>query len=59
LFSIEVIPRIMPKGYRVSCYREIKDEEALKIFGSGDSAIENAGGRFLSRGMAIVAHEAG
>jgi uncharacterized protein (DUF1330 family) len=50
----------MPKGYWVACYREIKDEEALKQYSAlATSAIENAGGRFLSRGKAIAAHEAG
>lgn len=50
----------MPKGYWVACYREIKDEEALKKYSAlATSAIQNAGGRFLSRGKAIAAHEAG
>ncbi len=50
----------MAKGYWVACYREIKDEEALKRYSAAaTSAIEKAGGRFLSRGKAITAHEAG
>lgn len=50
----------MAKGYWVACYRGIKDHEALKNYSAlATSAIEGAGGRFLSRGTAVAAHEAG
>lgn len=50
----------MAKGYWVACYREIKDQAALENYSAlATSAIEGAGGRFLSRGTAVEAHEAG
>ena len=50
----------MAKGYWVACYREINDAEALENYSTlATAAIEGAGGRFLSRGPAVAAHEAG
>ena len=50
----------MKKGYWVGCYRAISNPEALKSYSAlAGPAIEAAGGRFLSRGKAVVAHEAG
>ncbi len=50
----------MAKGYWVACYREVKDGEALENYSAlATSAIAAAGGRFLSRGTAVAAHEAG
>ncbi len=50
----------MAKGYWVASYREIKDQAALENYSAlATSAIEGAGGRFLSRGIAVESHEAG
>jgi uncharacterized protein (DUF1330 family) len=50
----------MKKGYWVASYRSISDPEALRNYSAlAGPAIEAAGGRFLSRGRAIAAHEAG
>ena len=50
----------MKKGYWVGCYRSISNSEALKSYSAlAGPAAEAAGGRFLSRGKAIAAHEAG
>jgi uncharacterized protein (DUF1330 family) len=50
----------MKKGYWVASYRMITDPEALKNYSAlAGPAIEAAGGKFLSRGTAIAAHEAG
>jgi uncharacterized protein (DUF1330 family) len=50
----------MKKGYWVTNYRMITDPEALKNYSAlAGPAIEAAGGKFLSRGTAIAAHEAG
>ena len=50
----------MAKAYWVSCYREIKDPDKLAAYGKlAAPAIEAGGGRFLARGMAVKAYEAG
>lgn len=50
----------MAKGYWVSCYREIKDAAKLAAYAKlAGPAIEGAGGRFLARGVAELAYEAG
>lgn len=50
----------MKKAYWVACYRTISDPDALKNYSAlAGPAIEGAGGRFLARGMAAEAHEAG
>lgn len=50
----------MKKAYWVACYRTISNPEALRNYSAlAGPAIEGAGGRFLARGMAAVAHEAG
>ena len=50
----------MKKGYWVGCYRSISNSEALKNYSAlAGPAAEAAGGRILSRGKAIAAHEAG
>src|ERR1700741_4695182 len=51
---------IMAKAYWVSCYRAIKDPEALAAYAKlAGPAITAAGGRFLARGKAAKAYEAG
>ena len=50
----------MAKAYWISCYREIKDPEKLAAYaGLAGPAIEGGGGRFLARGAAAHAYEAG
>jgi uncharacterized protein (DUF1330 family) len=50
----------MKKGYWVASYRSITDPQALRDYSAqAGPAIEAAGGKFLSRGIAIAAHEAG
>ena len=50
----------MAKAYWVSCYREVKDPAKLAAYAQlALPAIESGGGRFLARGVAAVAYEAG
>jgi uncharacterized protein (DUF1330 family) len=50
----------MPKGYWVTCYRSISDPVALQKYGElAGPALANAGGRFVVRGLAAKAYEAG
>jgi uncharacterized protein (DUF1330 family) len=50
----------MAKGYWVSVYRAISDPERLTAYDKlARSAVQAAGGRVLSRGGRVVAHEAG
>jgi uncharacterized protein (DUF1330 family) len=48
------------KGYFVTVYRQIKDPEKVSAYAKlAGPAIEAAGGRFVARGVAAQAHEAG
>jgi uncharacterized protein (DUF1330 family) len=50
----------MAKAYWVACYRSISDPEALAAYAKlAGPAITAAGGRFLARGNAAKAYEAG
>jgi uncharacterized protein (DUF1330 family) len=50
----------MPKAYWVACYRSISDPDALAAYAKlAAPAIAAAGGRFLARGNAAKAYEAG
>jgi uncharacterized protein (DUF1330 family) len=50
----------MAKGYWVATYRSISDPDALAGYAKlAGPAIEAAGGRFLARGTAAKAYEAG
>ncbi|GAA0953295.1 hypothetical protein GCM10009554_57460 [Kribbella koreensis] len=50
----------MPKGYWVSVYPAIPDPEALTAYVDlAGPAVRAAGGRTLSRGARVVAHESG
>lgn len=50
----------MAKGYWVSCYRAIKDTNALAEYAKlAAPAIEAGGGIFLARGGQVTAFEAG
>lgn len=50
----------MPKAYLVSAYRDIRDPAKLAAYASlAGPAIAAAGGRFLARGPAAAAYEAG
>ncbi len=50
----------MAKGYWVSAYRSISDPAKLAAYGKlAGPAITVGGGRFLARGGAVTAHEAG
>jgi uncharacterized protein (DUF1330 family) len=50
----------MAKGYFVSCYRQITDSAKFAAYAKlAGPALEAAGGRFLARGMAAKAYEAG
>ncbi len=50
----------MPKAYWMSTYLEIHDEEKLAAYAKiAGPAVLAAGGRFLARGVAIKAFEAG
>jgi uncharacterized protein (DUF1330 family) len=50
----------MPKAYWVACYRSISDPGALAAYAKlAGPAISAAGGRFLARGNAAKAYEAG
>lgn len=50
----------MAKGYWVACYRSVSDPDALAAYAKlAGPAISAAGGRFLARGTAAKAYEAG
>ena len=50
----------MAKGYWVSVYRTIADPERLAAYDKlAGPAVNAAGGRLLSRGSRVVAHDAG
>ena len=50
----------MAKGYWVSAYRTISDPEKLAAYSElASSAVKAGGGRVLSRGARVVAHDAG
>lgn len=50
----------MAKGYWIACYREVSDPVKLAAYAKlAGPAIEQGGGRFLARGMAAYAYEAG
>jgi uncharacterized protein (DUF1330 family) len=50
----------MPKGYWVTCYRSISDPDKLAAYAKlAGPAIAPFGGRYLARGTAAAAFEAG
>ncbi|MFI2644403.1 DUF1330 domain-containing protein [Streptomyces sp. NPDC018610] len=50
----------MPKGYWVSAYRTISDPEKLAAYSElASPAVKAGGGRILSRGSRVMAHDAG
>ncbi|MDV7246404.1 MULTISPECIES: DUF1330 domain-containing protein [Rhodococcus] len=50
----------MAKGYWVSVYRTIADSEKLAAYDKlAGPAVKAAGGRLLSRGSRVTAHDAG
>jgi uncharacterized protein (DUF1330 family) len=50
----------MAKAYWISCYRKIVDPAKLAAYGKlAVPAVEAGGGRFLARGVAAKAYEAG
>ncbi len=50
----------MAKGYWVSCYRSIKNQDAFGAYAKlAGPAIQAAGGRFIVRGPAAQAHDSG
>ena len=50
----------MAKAYWIACYRSIKNPDALAAYAKlAGSAIQAGGGRFLARGSAAKAYEAG
>ncbi len=50
----------MPKGYWIACYREITHPDKLSAYAKlAAPAIEAGGGKFLARGTAAQAYEAG
>lgn len=50
----------MAKGYWVSAYRQVHDPEKVAAYSKlAGPAIQAAGGRFLTRGGQVQAHEAG
>ena len=50
----------MPKGYLVTVYRAVSDPEKVAAYAKlAGSAIQAAGGRFIARGPAVEAYEAG
>jgi uncharacterized protein (DUF1330 family) len=51
---------MMAKAYWVACYRSVSDPEALAAYAKlAGPAIAAAGGKFLARGNAVKAYEAG
>ena len=50
----------MAKGYWIACYREVSDLAKLAAYAKlAGPAIAQGGGRFLARGTAAYAYEAG
>ncbi len=50
----------MAKAYWIACYHEVKDAAKLAAYAKlAGPAIEAGGGRFLARGVAAKAYEAG
>ena len=50
----------MAKAYWITCYRSIKDTNALAAYAKlAGPAIQAAGGKFLARGTAAHAYESG
>ena len=50
----------MPKAYWISTYRSVRDPEALAAYARlAGPAIAPFGGRYLARGNAVAAYEAG
>ncbi len=50
----------MAKAYWITCYREVSDSAKLTAYAKlAGPAIEAGGGRFLVRGTAVEAYEAG
>ena len=50
----------MAKAYWITCYRQISDPAKLAAYAKlAGPSIEAAGGRFLARGIAAQAYEAG
>jgi uncharacterized protein (DUF1330 family) len=50
----------MAKAYWVTCYRSISDPEKLAAYAKlAGPAIDPFGGRYLARGTAVAAYEAG
>ncbi|HEX4378119.1 MAG TPA: DUF1330 domain-containing protein [Steroidobacteraceae bacterium] len=50
----------MPRGYWITCYREVRDASKLAAYATlAGPAITAAGGRFLARGMPSKTYEAG
>jgi uncharacterized protein (DUF1330 family) len=50
----------MPKAYWIACYHQISDPDKLAAYAQlAKPAIEAGGGRFLARGVAAKAYEAG
>jgi uncharacterized protein (DUF1330 family) len=50
----------VPKAYWIACYREITDQDKLAAYAKiALPAIVAGGGKFLARGMAAYAFEAG
>jgi uncharacterized protein (DUF1330 family) len=50
----------MKKGYWVSVYRKVNDADKMKAYAAlAGPAIEAGGGKFLARGVAAQAYEAG
>lgn len=50
----------MAKGYWISIYRSISDQDAMAAYAQlARPAVEAAGGRFIVRGVAAEVHEAG
>ena len=50
----------MAKAYWIAFYRSISDPDALSAYAKlGAPALAAAGGRFLARGTAVMAYEAG
>ncbi len=50
----------MPKAYWVATYRAVKDPDKLAAYAKlAGPAIESGGGKFLARGTAAKAYEAG
>jgi uncharacterized protein (DUF1330 family) len=50
----------MPKAYWVTCYRSISDPQKLAAYAKlAPEAIAPFGGRYLARGTAAAAYEAG